>query len=341
MQGLFARVGSGDPVRVLCLFHNNYTGYCCIHLLCRSTYNLSLPRLSANYYGLPTTVQLRAAHESRCSLVGVSQSTALQVLYCTCLERYHYGTIHPVIPTTKEPVGTVGINQPRQGQSSLSTPRQLLVYDETPAGRPLPTLWDIHQANLRRVLEEEGADTPCDICAAPDHDYQTCPGGRYLESQDPTRSQEVPESPYCGWCQQYGHISANCLAKYYDDSMNARFPPKGRRVQKPLRQYDCRRCGQRHPFNVYCPYITYPPVIPGECKSCGAVTNVHDEECQYVEVKDEIGICSFCGNLDHTYAQCPEREEEREIARKEREKNRKNKKKGKAKVKIVSGILTK
>ena len=30
MQGSFAiciRVGSGDPVRVLCLFHNEYTGY--------------------------------------------------------------------------------------------------------------------------------------------------------------------------------------------------------------------------------------------------------------------------------------------------------------------------
>ena len=93
VQGLFARVGSGDPVRVLRLFHNNYTGYCCIHLLYRTTYNLSLPRLSANYYGLPTTVQLRAAHESRCSLVGVSRSTALQVLYCTCLEQYHYGTV--------------------------------------------------------------------------------------------------------------------------------------------------------------------------------------------------------------------------------------------------------
>ena len=81
MQGLFARVGSGDPVRVLCLFHNNYTGYCCIHLLCIATYNLSLPRLSANYYGLPTTVQLRAAHKNRCSRVGISRSTALR--YCT------------------------------------------------------------------------------------------------------------------------------------------------------------------------------------------------------------------------------------------------------------------
>ena len=227
-----------------------------------------------------------------------------------------------------------------QVQPPPSPPRQLLVYDETPTGRPLPTLRDIRQANLRRVLEEEGAETPCDICGAPDHDYWTCPGGKYLESQDPTRSQVVPESPYCGWCQQFGHISAECLAKYNDDSMNTRFPPKGRKPQKPLRQYDCRQCGQKHPFNVYCPFVTQPPVIPGECKSYGVVTNVHDEDCQYVEVKDEIGICSFCGQLDYTYAQCPEREEQREMAQKVKDKNRKNKKQGRAKVKIVSGILT-
>ena len=57
MQGLFvpfARVGSGDPVRVLRLFHNKYSGYCCIHSVCKAMYKLSLPRLSANYYGLPT-----------------------------------------------------------------------------------------------------------------------------------------------------------------------------------------------------------------------------------------------------------------------------------------------
>ena len=246
----------------------------------------------------------------------------------------------PVVPTAKQASGTMGVTQPEQTRPSLSTPRQLLIYDETPTGRPLPTLRDIRQANLRRVLEEEGVDTPCDICGAPDHDYRTCPGGGYLESQDPAQSQQVLKFPYCGWCQQYGHISADCLAKHYDESMNARFPPKRRKPPKPLRQYDCRRCGQRHPFNVYCPFVTQPPVIPGECKSCGAVTNLHDDDCQYVEVKDEIGICSFCGQLDHTYAQCPEREEQREIAQKEREKNKFNKDKGKAKVKIVSGILT-
>ena len=245
-----------------------------------------------------------------------------------------------VVPTAKQALGTIGTTRPEQTQPSLSTPRQLLIYDETPAGRPLPTLWDIRRANLRRVLEEEGADTPCDICGAPDHDYRTCPGGRYPESQDPTQSQQEPEFPYCGWCQQFGHISADCLAKHYDTSMNVRFPPKGRKPPKPLRHNDCRRCGQRHPFNVYCPFVTQPPVVPGECKSCGAVTNVHDDDCQYVEVKDEIGICSFCGQLDHTYAQCPEREEQREIAQKARETNKMHKEKGKTKIKIVSGILT-
>ena len=246
----------------------------------------------------------------------------------------------PVVPTAKRASGTMGIIQPEQTRPSLSTPRQLLVYDETPAGRPLPTLRDIRQANLRRVLEEEGVDTPCDICGASDHDYRTCPGSGYLESQDPAQSQQVLKFPYCGWCQQYGHISADCLAKHYDESMNVRFPPKRRKPPKPFRQYDCRRCGQKHPFNVYCPFVTQPPVIPGECKSCGAVTNLHDENCQYVKIKDEIGICTFCGRLDHTYAQCAEREEQKRIAQKEREKNQINKEKGKAKVKIVSGILT-
>ena len=142
----------------------------------------------------------------------------------------------PVVPTAKQASGTMGITQSEQTRPSLSTPRQLLIYDETPAGRPLPTLRDIRQANLRRVLEEEGVDTPCDICGAPDHDYRTCPGSGYLESQDPAQSQQVLKFPYCGWCQQYGHISADCLAKHYDESMNAQFPPKRRKPPKPLRQ---------------------------------------------------------------------------------------------------------
>ena len=39
-------------------------------------------------------------------------------------------------------------------------------------GRPLPTLQQIRQANLHKIFEEEGAETPCDICGDPHHDYQ-------------------------------------------------------------------------------------------------------------------------------------------------------------------------
>ena len=53
---------------------------------------------------------------------------------------------------------------PQSGQSPKGRPktppepqrqfRQLKVYDETPTGRPLPTLQQIRQANLRKILEE-------------------------------------------------------------------------------------------------------------------------------------------------------------------------------------------
>ena len=73
---------------------------------------------------------------------------------------------------------------PQSGQSPKGRPKtppepqrqfkQLKVYDETPTGRPLPTLQQIRQANLRKILEEEGVDTPCDICGSPHHDYRNC-----------------------------------------------------------------------------------------------------------------------------------------------------------------------
>ena len=50
MQGSFVGciyVGSGDPVRVLRLSHNEYAGYTLKHLLLRHMYNLSLPKLHA------------------------------------------------------------------------------------------------------------------------------------------------------------------------------------------------------------------------------------------------------------------------------------------------------
>ena len=45
--------------------------------------------------------------------------------------------------------------------------KQLKVYDETITGQPLPTLQQIRQANLCKIFEEEGAETPCDICGDP------------------------------------------------------------------------------------------------------------------------------------------------------------------------------
>ena len=70
-----------------------------------------------------------------------------------------------------DPAVTETAGLPGPTQTGTKTPKQLLIYDETPTGRPLPTLRDIRQANLRKILEEEGADTPCDICGSPDHDY--------------------------------------------------------------------------------------------------------------------------------------------------------------------------
>ena len=87
---------------------------------------------------------------------------------------------------------------PQRGQSPRGGPRtppepqrqfkQLKVYDETPAGRPLPTLQQIRQANLRKIFEEEGVDMPCDICGSPHHDYRNCTKEAY---RDPRMSGRV------------------------------------------------------------------------------------------------------------------------------------------------------
>ena len=65
------------------------------NLLRKTMYNLY------NYYGLPTTLQLWAAHKpmftGRCLAANWPQ-----VLYCTCLERYTFGTFHMSVSFTKE-----------------------------------------------------------------------------------------------------------------------------------------------------------------------------------------------------------------------------------------------
>ena len=112
--------------------------------------------------------------------------------------------------------------------------KQLNVYDETPAGRPLPTLQQIRQANLRKIFEEEGVDMPCDICGDPHHDYRNCTKEAYRESQDVRQSPAkgrgsggqcpnctVPHPGICpcAWCDQPGHIAQDCMAHFADDSM--------------------------------------------------------------------------------------------------------------------------
>ena len=47
--------------------------------------------------------------------------------------------------------------------------------------------------------------------------------------------------------------------------------------------------------------------MPGECRSCATLTNYHDEECELVAIKDRIGLCTFCGDISHVYADCPDR----------------------------------
>ena len=87
-----------------------------------------------------------------------------------------------------EPGTPQGGQSPRGGLRTPPEPqrhyKQLKVYDETPSGRPLPTLQQIRQANLQKIFEEEGVDTPCDICGDPQHDYQNFTQEAYFESQD-------------------------------------------------------------------------------------------------------------------------------------------------------------
>ena len=252
---------------------------------------------------------------------------------------------------------------PQSGQSPKGRPKtppepqrqfkQLKVYDETPTGRPLPTLQQIRQANLRKILEEEGVDTPCDICGSPHHDYRNCTNEAYRESQDVRQSlakgrdsgSQCPNCniPHpgicpCAWCDQPGHIAQDCMAHFADDSMRAQFPKREKVRRTPIKYYECCRCGESHPFNIYCPNVRDPPVIPGESRFCGTTTREHANDCQYVAIKDNIGLCTYCQAQDHRYADCPQRALDQRAVVREARKNKKNKKGGK--VKIVAGIMT-
>ena len=138
--------------------------------------------------------------------------------------------------------------------------------------------------------------------------------GALLESQMPGTPQpgqsnnrgNLNQGP-CGWCEKKGHISLECPAKFYSQSMEERFPKMKRKVKAKILEYTCRRCGEQHPFNRYCPYAVEPPIVPGECRSCATLTNHHEDECELVAIKDRIGLCAFCGDISHVYADCPDR----------------------------------
>ena len=80
-------------------------------------------------------------------------------------------------------------------------------------------------------------------------------------------------------------------------------------------------------------------MIPGECRSCGTTTREHANDCQYVAIKDNIGLCTYCQAQDHQYAACPQWALDQETVAREMKKNKKNNKK-RGKVKIVAGIMT-
>ena len=143
----------------------------------------------------------------------------------------------------------------------------------------------------------------------------------------------------CAWCDQLGHIAQDCLAHFTDDSMQTKFPKKNKTKKTPIRHYECRRCGESHPFNIYCPNVRDPPIIPGECRSCGTTTREHANDCQYVAIKDNIGLCTYCRSLNHRYKDCPQRIVDHERSIREKRKNKKNNRK-KGRVKIVAGVMT-
>ena len=254
-------------------------------------------------------------------------------------------------------------SMPQRGQSPRGrhrTPpepqrhyKQLKVYDETPTSIPLPTLQQIRQANLRKIFEEEGAETPCDICGDPWHDYRNCTREAYLESQDVrldpvmerTSQGQCPncDVPHpgicpCAWCDQLGHIAQDCMVHFADSSMQARFPKREKTPKTPIKHYECHHCEEMHPFNIYCPTIRDLLVIPGECRSCGTTTKEHANDCQHVAIKDNIGLCTYCRGQDHRYAVCPQRRVDQEAVMREKKKNKKNDKK-KGKVRIVGVMM--
>ena len=160
-----------------------------------------------------------------------------------------------------------------------------------------------------------------------------------FKSQCPNCDQPHPGICPCAWCDQPGHITQDCLVHFADSSIQNRFPKK-EKVRKPsIKCYECRHCGKCHPFNIYCPTVRDPRVIPGECRSCVTTSKEHANDCQYVAIKDNIGLCTYCQAQNHQYADSPQRIADHEVTAREKKKNRRNNKK-RRKVRIIASVMT-
>ena len=86
--------------------------------------------------------------------------------------------------------------------------------------------------HLKRALEEEMAEVPCDICGGQDHNYRHCQVGALLDRGN------LNQGP-CGWCENKGHISLECPAKFYSQSMKERFPKMKKKRKSKILEYTC------------------------------------------------------------------------------------------------------
>ena len=96
---------------------------------------------------------------------------------------------------TTDPRATGAPSAPSEkGQSGREEPSQTPTGGRyyhpsgTPTGRPLPMLREIHQTNLRKILEEEGMSPPCDICGNLCESARTCTcGDQFNQTADALR----------------------------------------------------------------------------------------------------------------------------------------------------------
>ena len=188
-------------------------------------------------------------------------------------------------------------------------------YEPTPTGPPQQGDAQPQRLNFDTPMEDEYE--LCFICNEPGHVSGRCPGGRRRESEDPRSNTSGEEGPPdegcrncndthpgtcpCGWCNQPGHIAAQCTAKYDSEEMSQRFPKRQRTKKTAVAKYQCWKCSQYHSFKEYCPNVTHPPPKLGECKACGRISGRHAPGCDYDAIRRRLLLCNFCGKSGHLH----------------------------------------